>query len=457
MPPRGFAQLGSTSASAVTLMAPKKKGSAPSEKGSGGKTPSEAQASRRKKTGGRTSQSHTCKDNCAWCRRPLTTRNPIDSERQKHPTLHRPSPHHPCTCCSGAWKKYRPEMSFKGMGEEVRTDSGHKKFMVCVGVFVCFRNGTPYEEVEGYEAFVNKETGTTITRRTSKDIMTQVVVSHFWPCDVLYETLGVSTPENLAKTDIDRFNKRCKGVFRDPEKDPEVLPPRVRPVLREMRIGSHKDELKNRGEDNAFEGESAAAWKAEQAATDISLQEVKDAKGKVIGHDIVRKVVQEGSDSEDGFVSGGIGKVRSLADDAPLADAGDEEGCTRSSKRLRGLAPASSAEPENPSGTRNRTSKRPTGETDLQESKPAKTKSVRMASPTDPAPDAKKKSKPATPKSAASSSVKKSPKDPLSQAHWKIKQDLERELQHTENCSSQGATLERHFNENGCLVLSANA
>ena len=101
--------------------------------------------SKRRKTGWR--EAAISSGRCIWCRCDIaTTCNPINKDREKIPTLHRPTDFAPCTVCSATHRRYHPEKSHKTIGEDCATDVGHQNWLYLIHCYCCFKNGTPYEE-----------------------------------------------------------------------------------------------------------------------------------------------------------------------------------------------------------------------------------------------------------------------------------------------------------------------
>ena len=95
--------------------------------------------------------------------------------------------------------------------------------------FIARKNGEgPACVVEGYEApDCNSQPLRIVNERASKDLVTTIHVSNFWPADVYKETKG-QEPTTLVDG-MDAFGFKCKGVIVPAKDDPADVPRRVCP------------------------------------------------------------------------------------------------------------------------------------------------------------------------------------------------------------------------------------
>ena len=161
-------------------------------------------------------------------------------------------------------------------------------------VWLARKNGDPASSVTGFTPPSSTE-GPLQTVREQERVGTVslIEIAHFWPVELLKETLGIEVNKAEIVDGVDGFGKQCKGVNRSPEDDPEILPRRVH-VLKEQRVkDAVHDILWNRSDQDVRENQGTDALAFVKSRCTLEFQDDTTATGDKIKH-LCSKVSDDG-------------------------------------------------------------------------------------------------------------------------------------------------------------------
>ena len=199
------------------------------------------------------------KPTCPTCWRDMSLPNPIHAQVIKGATIPRSRGYGLCDLCRGAQRWSNDTRSQKELSAVCLTTGGNSAWVLVTVQYIAFKNGEDVSKIEGFDA-PDDRSGLlkTVCDNESVALVTRVNVANFWPEDDHKTNFGAA-PKTLVDGE-DAFGKKCKGCYRMPDTDPEILPRRVQQMFQERKREAIRSMEKDRSDQHIREGQGDDAW-----------------------------------------------------------------------------------------------------------------------------------------------------------------------------------------------------